>query len=181
MHAVSLAVVVFAAAAVPDLLMPGRKAVRHEIEFIWDADTVLPRFALSPLRSLHGHAVVRPGQRLRFSSKYGSRLWIVPTGAELPDASESLRDSGWTSLPLPVRELHSIGVGHPLAQVVTTIRIAPAADGGFVLAVAGERYFDSDGHDLGAWTWMPLVVLSLLGAVWVWVLDRRASRPVAAP
>lgn len=174
-----LAAVLLLPGSPPDLLLPGHKDVRHELVFAWAGPGPMPILALSPLRSLHGHALVREGEPMRFSSKYGTRLWLLPAAPDLPP-SESLRDQPWPSFPLPLREVRSVPQSHPLARLVTSVRIASRGKDELALEVVGERRYDHAGREIGPIAWVPLLALSLAGAAWLYRLARHQPPAEAA-
>lgn len=167
-----------ASSAPPDLILPGHKPVRHEVVLDWKDALGAYRFVASPTRGFHGHLLIEPGSPFAFSSKYGTRIWALPVGAALPDAAgvAIARDSTWPNARVPVGEIRSVALGHPLARVVTSLRIVEVRDGVLRFERVGERRYDAHGRELGSLDWLPLLVIALGGAAWLMVLDRRRPR-----
>lgn len=161
----------------PDFLLPGQKGVRHELILTWDEADLPYRFVASPTHGFHGNTPIRSGEPFRFSSKYGTHILAAPLAAELPPAKERIRDVDWPSAPVPVREVRSIGAGHPLARVETTLRVARVDGGTIVFEKVGERRLDQNGRELGDLDWLPLALIAAGGAFWSWRLDRARRRP----
>jgi len=167
--------------AVPDLLPPGHKDVRHELILLWDATALPQKFVASPMRGFHGNVTIRPGEPFPFSSKYGTRIVAAPPGADLPPPAERLADVPWPSAPVPVREVRSIGAGHPLARVETTFRITAVENDTIRFERVAEHRFDAAGRELGDLDWLPLCLIAAGGAFWLWRLDRAGRTPGAGP
>jgi len=166
-----------AAAPLPDLLPPGSKSVRHEFVLEWAAALDGTRFVLSPGHRT-GHQILTPKEPFRLSRTVRSRLYAVPFDAVLPDRNEWLREGTWPSCELRVAEVRSIGANHPLTSVLTTLRVVKIENGEIVLERVGEVRRDANGNALGNLDWLPIAGLALLGAAWLWQLDRRRRRQV---
>lgn len=169
-------------AAIPDILPIGHKSVRHELVLEWDeGQHAGVRFVASPVRGFHGHVVIESGKPFRFSSKYGTRVYVIPASVALPDARERIaRDAQYEVLAIPRGEVRSIAVTHALARVRTTLRVARDADGKRQLVVSDEARFDAAGRALGSGSHVVLWVVSGLGLVCLVVLYRRRRRDVPA-
>ncbi len=155
----------------PDLLPPGHHAVRHELVLEWPADAGW-RFVASPVRGFGGTTVIAAGEPFDFSGKYGTRIYAVPAAAPLPNGDQRLGDVAWPNAAVPVAEIASVPIGHPLARVVTTVRVTAVRNGTIEFVRTGEQRFDTLGHELGALTWLPLAVTAAAGAFWLTRLAR---------
>lgn len=178
MRALLLAALV--ATAMPDILEPGHKAVRHELVLLWDATDTAHTFVASPTHGFHGNLPIRRGEPFRFSTKYGTRIHAVPAAATLPDARERLENAPWPNSPVPVHEVRSVPNGHPLARVETTLQIVRVTADGIDFERVGERRFDAHGHEVGDLDWLPLALIAAGGAFWIWRLGRGAAAAASA-
>lgn len=157
----------------PDILPPGHKDVRHELILQWSDDLPAQRFVAFPTRGMHVPHEIERGVPFTFSVKYSTRIYAVPTDAELPEEREEFRASGWPSAPPPAREVPSVPVTSPVARVETRSRIIGVTAAGIEYASTTTMRFGADGGPLGARLWIPLAVLCATGAGLAAVLGRR--------
>lgn len=172
-----LLVAALATIPLPDILPVGHKDVLHELVLQWDEAALPWRFVASPVRGFHGHRVIRAGEPFSFSSKYGTCIFAAPPDAELPPSKERLKDESWPRAKVPVREVRSIAIGHPLARVETTLRVVGVTADTITFERAGERRFAKNGSELGDLDWLPLAAIAAAGAFWLWRLDRPRRPP----
>lgn len=165
-----------AASPPPDLLPPGTKSVKHELVLEWAEALDGTRFVLSPGLRM-GNQILNRKEPFRLSRTVRSRLYAIPAEATLPKRDEWLSEGTWPSCEIPVREVHSTGAGHPLASVLTTLRVVKVENGAILLERVAEVRRDADGNELGDLEWLPVAGLALLGAAWLWQIDRRRRRP----
>jgi hypothetical protein len=127
-----------------DVLLPGMKRVEHRLVLepseLWTGR----RIVAAPVRGFGGTHVVEPGVPFAFSTKYGTRLYVVPEAEAIPDDA----DEGWKASHLaadvPVSEIYSAPVASALESIVTTLRIGALDGQRFELAlVAQEEVRDS--------------------------------------
>jgi hypothetical protein len=68
-----------------DVLLPGMKRVEHRLVLepseLWTGR----RIVAAPVRGFGGTHVVEPGVPFAFSTKYGTRLYVVPEAEAIPD------------------------------------------------------------------------------------------------
>lgn len=161
------------------MIPPGHKDVRHELVLDWPIDRDW-RFVASPTHGFHGAHAVQRGQPFAFSSKYGTRIYALPADAPLPAARERIADVAWPQTGIPVAEVRSVPSGHPLARVVTTLRVVGVDAGTIRLERVGEVRYDAAGRELGDLDWLPLAVLAAGGACWLFGLARHSRTAATA-
>lgn len=163
----------------PDLLPPGHRAVQHELVLEVPAGTAAPLLVAFPTAGFTTPRRVVPGEPFPFSNKYGTRLYQVAAGENLPRSIDDAWQAAHRSAAIPVVEVHSVPWASPLARVVTTLRcLPPAADGSLQLTVTGEQRFDAQGQPLGGNGELLLLLLPVaVGAGWLWWLARRGPGP----
>lgn len=132
-----------ALASAPDLLFPGHKRVLHQLLLQSGPATSGWTFVAAPTAGF-GVEVVTVGEPFAFSSKYGTRLHAFRPGATIP---ASWNDFVNTGAALPA-EIHSVPVMHPLARVLTTLRVLAVDDRGIAVEVVDEQRFDASGAPL---------------------------------
>src|SRR5687767_8384022 len=132
----------------PDVLPPGRSAVRHELKLTWNDALAGWRFVASPTRGLHGCTEIAPGEPFPFSSKYMTRIYAVPTAAPLPADAELLASSDWPRGAIPVGQVWAVPAGHPLQHVITSLHVRAVQGDTIDLQVLGEQRFGPFGWPL---------------------------------
>ena len=165
-----------AASPLPDLLPPGTKSVKHELVLEWAEALDGTHFVLSPGLRV-GNQTLNRNEPFRLSRTVRSRLYAIPAEATLPKRDDWLREGAWPSCEIPVREVRSTGASHPLASVLTTLRVVKVENGEILIERVNEVRLDAHGNELGDLDWLPIAGLALLGAVWLWQIDRRRRGP----
>ncbi|MCA8970167.1 MAG: hypothetical protein KDC95_10300 [Planctomycetes bacterium] len=163
-------------ANLPDVIVPGHKSVDHRITLDWGSDLERYRFYVSPNAGFHGNALAERGAELRFSSKYGSRVWAVPVTEEPPVAGKRI-EGPWPNARVPVGEWSSVPIGTPVAKVITHLRIV-AVDGETLrFETVSEQRFDGRGREIGSGSWLVLIVIAVVGAAAVfWLMKGTHAR-----
>ena len=120
----------------PDIVLPGTRPVEHTL--VLEGDAAGRRLIAAPTRGF-GQVEVRLGEPFRFSSKYGTRLWLFDPALELPARYERERfEQLGDSLGLP-REISAVPLIHPLGRVQTTLRLSGVAAGQPRLKLVDEQ------------------------------------------
>ena len=124
-----------------------------------------------------GQTEVQLGEPFRFSSKYGTRLWLFEPGVEWPerydrDAFEGL--GVWLELPAEISYAPLI---HPLATVRTTLRLVGVREGEPRLEFVEEERLTDWGQptsevELAA----ALLSVAAIGGLLLFFLGRRRRR-----
>jgi hypothetical protein len=158
-----------------DVLPPGHRDVRHEL--VLEAGDALGgrRLAVTPVRGFGGVTVIEPGLPFTFSSKYGTRIYLLPSDVPVPDDPDAVRALALAVGDLPVAEVSSTPVISPLTRVLTTLRVVSIEEGRVVLEVVGERRLGAGGLELRTGLLLAtLVFVACAGLAALWVLRRRA-------
>ncbi|MCP4167249.1 MAG: hypothetical protein GY759_15375, partial [Chloroflexi bacterium] len=108
-------------------------------------------------------APVQPNVPFDFSSKYGTIVYAIPVGAEIPQSKEYGTDApaGFEAFPAsvpPVTESSVVSDASPIAKSLTTFRILSITDMGIMLELVSDEVFDSEGKPIG---WVRLWALEL--------------------
>lgn len=146
-------------AAEADLIPPGHKSVKHELVFVDSASLDSHRLVAAPIRGLHGVMEVQAGQRFRFSTKYGTRFYLVPDDLRpLPEFDRELF-AQWPSVAPPISETRSASMISPVASALTTLRLADVTSSEPKIELVNHIEFDSSGNPV---TWKSSVVRPLV-------------------
>lgn len=154
-----------------DVLMPGYRAVRHELVFAPSPE--LEQWTLVASGELGigpENAIVVPGVPLTFSSKYRTRFYAARKDEVIPGhLSDEWRAGHASSLP-PVAEIHSVPYLSPIESVLTTVRVARIDEHALVLAVAHEETTYAFPQLA---LWVGVATLLVAGLVGLFLLRRR--------
>jgi len=180
MRALLLALLLLPCAPQPDVLLPGHKGVSHELILEWGEDLAAQRFVAHPVRGFNGHHEIERGVPFSFSSKYGTRIYAVPSGNEFAAERDKVAELEWPCAAVPVAEVRSVDSGSPLTRIESSVRVEQVTLDSIQFEVLGERRFDSSGTEIGSFDWLLLVLIAGAGVVLLLVLSRR-SRPQATP
>ncbi len=165
------------AAGLADLLPPGHRSVVHEIVVLADPALEDLQLVAAPYPGFAGVVPVEPGVPFRFSSKYGTRLYGLPRGAEVPDrfAPESFPPE--CVLMGPFAEVASAPALSPLARVLTTYRVEGSEGGKPRFVLAGETRFGPGGVELSLSALLPwLLGLAAIGVAGLLLVARWRRR-----
>lgn len=187
--ALSLLAAAAFAAAPPDVIPAGYRRISHEM-------VVLPSEALGDRTlvcwtstGLGGpDSVVVPGEPFGFSGKYGSRLYLLPEGANPADVPRPRFDAPLKvpSAAPPVADIGLLPAASPIHAARTTLRLVGVDGDRLSFEVVSHETFDAAGRAVGAtplslrtWYWPALLLLgiALLGGL---AVSRRRHRPTVA-
>lgn len=132
-----------------DILVPGTKSVQHRLVF---EDSQLfreHRLVAAPVRGFAGVHEVEPGVPIQFSSKYGTRLYLVPAGEELEGRLEAGK-LPWPSCAVPVAQKAAVKLISPVQSVVTTCQLTSIDDGRPVVIEVSTVEFGGDGEPVSS-------------------------------
>lgn len=169
-----LAVLCLFAPARADLVLPGTKRVSHQLVIAPSEVWTGQRIVALPVRGFGSHAEVERGVPFDFSTKYGTRLYVLAAAEEVPRVVDQAWREKHVSADIPVREISSVPLTSPLESALTTLRIT-ALDGErfeLVLVDTDERY---DGWALAA-----LAGAFVLGVTALMYLRRRRKHAARA-
>lgn len=169
LRVVAIAICVLGGAIPPDLIPPGHRSARHELLIATDDVSRDLRLWMAPVHGFGSSTRVKPSRAYRFSTKYGSRLWILGPDEEPPARLEDGWDETHRSIEIPFHEIASVPAGSPVTRILTLCRIRPDAQGTLQLHPLAEIQFGADGQPLATgfiWPWMiGISLLGLLGLV----------------
>lgn len=149
-HVLRTALCCVVATAGRDVLPPGHRGAVHELVLVASAAPEGSVVVAAPTRGFGGVEVVRLGAPFPFSSKYGTRLYVLPGGAAPPDAAALREGRHGAGVRIPVAEVASVPLASRVARVETRLRLVAAtgADGGYALEVVGETRSDAHGREV---------------------------------
>lgn len=157
-----------------DVLLPGTKSVSHQLVIEESEHWTGKRIVAFPVRGFGGAHVVEPGKPFDFSSKYGTRLYVVPESEPIPESPDPAWKSSHVAAEIPVSEVSAVPLTSPLESIVTTLRIRELDGARFALEVVDE----TKRHDPRLIAF--LCAAALLGGLGLLYSIRRRKRAAAA-
>jgi hypothetical protein len=154
-----------------DIVLPGTEPVSHRLVIerseAWDG---AQRIVAAPVRGFGGTHVVEPGVPFSFSTKYGTRLYVVPPSEELPERIDESWSASHLSAAIPVSEVSSAPLASPLESLTTTLTVRALDRDRFELAVVAER------SERDPWLLTGLATAFAAGVLGLVLIRRRRSR-----
>ncbi len=176
----ALVVAMLAAPAVADVIPPGYRSVKHTLVLEDDERLAEIRLVLAPVRGFGGTEVMVPGEEHTFSGKYGTRVYALKVGDPVPEEPKELKAAAFASGTLPVGKISMVPQADPLAEAVSTIRLAAIEGDRVVLEHVGTKKTDIAGGEVGGnGTWIAMFVVAVIGLVLVVLLLRRRRAETA--
>ena len=152
--------------AVSDVLKPGYKNIKHELVF---ADTPFisdNQLVAAPIAGFHGIEKIEPEKPFRFSSKYGTRIYLIPAGDSIPTEFDRDAFAKYLSWDMPLSETRSLPASSPIASILTTLRFVGTGVADAKLEVADQEQYDRSGNIAkpgNMMLWFSLAVAAGLG------------------
>ena len=160
-----------------DVLPPGHAPVSHKLEFESSQllkDTVL---VAAPTAGFGGAVRVVAGEPFTFSSKYGTRLYLVPAGETIDNKFDRERFKEWPSCQPPVSEIKSVPAYKSVRSALTTLRLKEITEDGPVIEIVSHKEFNRAGNPAQDGSWSTLAALPVLGVAicgyLFWIRTRR--------
>ena len=159
-----------------DILPPGHRNVDHKMVF--EASPALENATLvaAPTAGFGGVCVINPGQRFDFSSKYGTRIYVLPDGVIVPKNFERELFQQWPSARPPRNQIRSVAVVSPISSALTTVRLKEISANGPVIQLVDHVEFDRFGKEVTLFRIMLFRGIPLLLGIAICVLLFRRMR-----
>ncbi len=172
-----------AAPVLADLIPPGHKGVTHQLVFVDSPALAQHRLVAAPIRGLHGAEEVSAGHPFEFSTKYGTRLYLIPEDViPLPEYDPELY-AQWPSAEPPVGEITSVPMVSPVASILTKVRLVNATSGPPEMELVVQEELD-DSRTPVSWKnylWRPLLLVPAGIAVLLLTVGILRKRRAATP
>ncbi len=167
-----------------DLLPTGHRHVTHELVFE-DSDALANhRLVAAPIAGFSGVHVIRPGERFRFSSKYGTRFYLVPDGETDFEQFDRERFDNWANRRPPRGEIRSVPWTSPVRSALTTLRFDGVVDGKPQISMVDHIEMDAAGNPASVVKQLVIysipILLGLVLCVWVFRWNRKRAHEIAA-
>jgi hypothetical protein len=166
-----------------DILMPGHRSVIHELLLEVPDSLAGWQFIAAPTAGF-GVLQIEPGKPFRFSAKYGTRIHALPATAQVPERFDGPWPEGTRTCAVPVTEVNSVPLTHPLARVLTTCRAHASEPNHLRIEVVAEERWDAGGRRLEAGvlitTMWAVALIGLIGLASLGVVNRQRRRTLVA-
>ncbi len=164
--------------AYADVLLPGYRGVSHQLVFEDSEALRSHRLVAAPIRGFGGVVELEPGKPFRFSTKYGTRFYVVPREVEgLPDFHRELYGT-WPSTKPPVTEINAVPMASRVESAITTLRLVSVDSAEPVIEIVEHvEHLSSLILEL-----VPLAVVFVMGScvcIYVYRKTRRSSATAA--
>ena len=162
-----------------DLIPPGNKAVSHKLVFVDSPLLQTHRLIAMPVRGFGGHEEVQPNRPFHFSTKYGTRLYVVPRDFEPPSKVNPGQPLPFPSCDVPVSSTTYVPILSPVASLRSTCKLIAVADDAIQVELVDHVELDASGNPaspLGAVLLMLFIsATGLIGCCLIWRRTRRSD------
>lgn len=157
-----------------DLIPPGNKAVSHKLVFVDSPLLQEHRVIAMPVRGFGGHEEVRAGQPFHFSSKYGTRLYVVPDDFQPPSKVTVGDPLPFPSCEVPVSSTTYVPKLSPITSLRSTLKLVAVNDDTIEVELVDHVELNSSGEPVTvAGTVLPWLIIASVGFVGCVVIWRR--------
>ncbi len=143
-----IAFLYFAQPVAADILPEGHVRFVHQLVFEDSPLFENHRMIASPNAGFSGGVEVTPGKKFHFSSKYGTKLYLVPADEKIDDFDRE-RFKQFPSCRPPCGQINSIPMYNPVRSAVTTIKFVEVNEDGPVVEVVSHEEFGAKGRSFG--------------------------------
>ena len=158
-----------------DLIPPGNKGVSHKLVFVDSPLLKSHRLIAMPVRGFGGHEEVQPDRPFQFSSKYGTRLYVVPNDFVLPTKVNPGEPLPFPSCDVPVSSTTYVPIFSPIASLRSTCKLVAVEDDAIQVELVDHVELNSNGRPVTLLnTVLPMLVISATGLIGCGFIWRRA-------
>ncbi len=158
-----------------DLIPPGNKGVSHKLVFVDSPLLESHRLIAMPVRGFGGHEEVQPDRPFRFSTKYGTRLYVVPDDFVLPAKVDPGEPLPFPSCDVPVASTTYVPIFSPIASLRSTCKLVAVEDDAIQVDLVGHVELNSAGHPVTLLnSLLPMLAISAAGLIGCCLIWRRA-------
>lgn len=173
-----------------DIMPPGHKGVSHQLVFQASEPLSQHRLVAAPIAGFHGQFEIIADQPFHFSSKYGTRIYLVPETVEEIPKFEKAVYAKWPSVLPPIGEIGSVPIWSPVKSALSTIELVSVEGVELDLKRVSHVEYDSSGNVVTDFqkrfwsvaSWL-IPILSILAGLFLCVVVYfrvRKTRPVAS-
>lgn len=166
-----------------DLIPPGHKAVSHRLVFVDSPLLQSHRMIAMPVRGFGGHEEIQPDRPFRFSSKYGTRLYVVPKDFVPPEKLQAGIPLPFPSCDVPVGCITSVPLLSPIDSLRSTCKLVAVGEDAIGVELVDHVELGSDGQPASLLkNGLPLLGIAaagLVGCCLVWRRVRAAKKPAS--
>jgi hypothetical protein len=158
-----------------DLIPPGNKGVSHKLVFVDSPLLKSHRLIAMPVRGLGGHEEVQPDRPFHFSTKYGTRLYVVPSDFVPPTKVNPGEPLPFPSCDVPVSSTTYVPILSPIASLRSTCKLIAVGDDAIQVELVDHVELDSNAQPASLLnTVLPMLVISATGLIGCCLVWRRA-------
>ncbi len=158
-----------------DLIPPGSKGVSHKLLFVDSPPLKSHRLIAMPVRGFGGHEEVQPHRPFHFSTKYGTRLYVVPDDFIPPAKVIPGEPLPFPSCDVPVSSTTYVPIFSPIASLRSTCKLVAVGDNAIQVELVDHVELNSDGRPASLLnTVLSMLVISATGLIGCYLIWRRA-------
>lgn len=159
-----------------DVIPPGNKSVRHVLVFVDSPLLQSHRLVATPIRGFGGHEEVQAGQPFGFSTKYGTRLYVVPEDYVFPKKIIYGARPAFPSCEVPVSSITSVPVLSPVDSIRTTCELVSVEEDSIRVSLVDHQELDAFGRPVTPGSMaLPLLAISASGLIGCYFIRRGTS------
>lgn len=167
-----------------DIIPPGNKGVTHKLVFVDSPLLQSHRLIAMPVRGFGGHEEVQPGQPFRFSSKYGTRLYVVPDDFVPPKKSQPGQPLPYPSCEVPIGSTTFVPMLSPVDSLRSTCKLVAVEQDSIHVELVDQVELNSSGQPVTFLNSVfPMLIIStsgLIGCCLIWRRTRMSQPRDAA-
>ena len=130
------------------------------------------RLIAMPVRGFGGHEEIQPDRPFHFSTKYGTRLYVVPSDFVPPAKVSPGELLPFASCDVPVSSTTYVSILSPIASLRSTCKLIAVGDDAIQVELVDHVELDSNGKPASLLnTVLPMLLISatgLIGCCLVW-------------
>ncbi len=147
---------------VANVLLTGHHDVKHELIFVESDLLTNNRVIAAPTMGwVEGVVEIEAGKPLRFS--WLTRIYVVPTGAQIPEAVDDDLMAQWPSCKPPVRHFKSAPLYSPVVSAISSCKLVEINQKEVKIELIEHTLLDSTGAEANIWP--PILALFGISAI----------------
>jgi hypothetical protein len=133
------------------------------------------RLIAMPVRGFGGHEDVQPNRAFHFSTKYGTRLYVVPDDFVPPAKVNPGEPLPFPSCDVPVSSMTYVPTYSPIASLRSTCKLVAVGDNAIQVELVSHVELDSNGRPVSLLnTVLPMLAISAIGLLGCCLIWRRS-------
>ena len=163
-----------------DIILPGHKSIQHRLTFVDSPALRENRLIAAPVRGFEGFQEIRVGQPFSFSTKYGTRIYAVPSDYQPPERFDHGESLEFPFADPPVNSITSLSILNSTSKIETRCKLVAVNDQSLIIEVVEEIEYDALGKptddQFSPLAKIAISILGFCGCVVIWLTLRRKNK-----